>query len=542
MGDSLEIKVINNIGNQMSLIHWHGLTQRNSSFMDGAPLNQCPINTIDPSTGKMLSSANNVNVMTYKLKPQASGTWWYHGHYNSQPVDGLAGTLVVEDTKEILDGYKSHGLTYDAEVIYLLSDWYYKAARTYIPWYLSPASGGNEPMPEHIAVNGLLSDTLVERVNKADNLRVRIVCGSAFSMFNISVDGMPLTLIEVDGTPTVPLDVSYVVVNTGQRVSFVLDWSKLPTSIQKSPSVLFRVNALPEMYPTYDPNLPNLGLYGTASNTPFNIHWVGKFLFNEFQTVNCGDPTYDICRPPPSPAKPPSDTNLMEATPLFPVPIPPADLNIKYLIEFFNDDFKVNRPHVNGAIFPGFNDESLQKPVLFEYMSDEVGETDDALDADDNQFLPVGGWIPGNGSSPFVLPYNRTIDVWFNNTDGGEHPMHLHGHTFWVLSTSDYPETNTPILRDTISVPAQGWAHIRFVADNPGVWFLHCHIDWHLEAGLAAYFIEAPSKLKGTLEYIPDDLREGCSTFFNPSIITVASTLATRQTCIEQCAVGYSLI
>ena len=94
MGDSLEIKVTNNIGDQISLIHWHGLTQVNNSWMDGPVLNQCPINTVNPSTGKMLNSVNNVNSMTYKLKPQASGTYWYHGHYNSQPVDGLAGTLV----------------------------------------------------------------------------------------------------------------------------------------------------------------------------------------------------------------------------------------------------------------------------------------------------------------------------------------------------------------------------------------------------------------------------------------------------------------
>ena len=120
-------------------------------------------------------------------------------------------------------------------------------------------------MPEHIAVNGQLSDTLIERVNTVDKLRVRIVCGSTFSVFNISVDGMALTVIEVDGTPTVPIDVSYVVVNTGQRVSFVLDWKKLPSSMQKPPSVLFRVNAIPEMYPTYDEELPNLGLFGTAS-------------------------------------------------------------------------------------------------------------------------------------------------------------------------------------------------------------------------------------------------------------------------------------
>ena len=127
--------------------------------------------------------------------------------------------------------------------------------------------------------------------------------------------------------------------------------------------------------------------------------------------MNGGNPTYNTRIAPSSSAKPPSDTNLMEATPLFPVPVPPADLNIKFLIEFYGDDYGVNRPHVNGAIFPGFNDQSLQKPVLFEYMSHEGGE----LSEEPDDILPVGGWIPGNASTPFVLPYNRTIDVWFKN-------------------------------------------------------------------------------------------------------------------------------
>ena len=512
----MEIKVTNNIGDQISLIHWHGLTQVNSSWMDGPILNQCPINTVNPSTGKMLNSVNNVNSMTYKLKPQASGTWWYHGHLGSQSVDGLAGTLVVEDTKEILNGYKSYGLTYKADVIYLLTDFYYQPAQSYLSWYLSPASGGDEPMPEQIAVNGLLSSTLVEKVNKADKLRVRLVGGAAFSMFNISVDGMALTVIELDGEPTVPFDVSYVIVNSGQRVSFVLDWSKLPKSMQNSPSVLFRVNAIPEMYPTYDPSLPNLGLYGTASGLPYNIHWTGRFLFNELKSSNNGNPTYNTLVPPSSPAKPPSDANLLQVTPLFSKPAPSPDLNVKFLIEFYDDELGVNRPHVNGVRFPDRTQQSVEKPPLFQYMSKQGGPLT-YLD-DPVKPLPKGSWIPGSGATPFVLPYKRTIDVWINNTDGGEHPMHLHGHTFWIIETSDYSEPlHHPVLRDTISIPAQGWARIRFVSDNPGVWFFHCHIDWHLEAGLAAYFIEAPSKLKGTINILPNDLKAECPSFFTPA-------------------------
>jgi iron transport multicopper oxidase len=87
-----------------------------------------------------------------------------------------------------------------------------------------------------------------------------------------------------------------------------------------------------------------------------------------------------------------------------------------------------------------------------------------------------------------------------NNTDEGEHPFHLHGHNFWVISTSEYSDAESLYVgdylqRDTLSVPALGWAKIRFVANNPGAWFFHCHIEWHMSAGLALAFLVSPEQL-----------------------------------------------
>lgn len=42
-----------------------------------------------------------------------------------------------------------------------------------------------------------------------------------------------------------------------------------------------------------------------------------------------------------------------------------------------------------------------------------------------------------------------------------------------------------PPVKDTITAPSGGYTIVRFVADNPGTWFLHCHLDFHLEIGMA---------------------------------------------------------
>lgn len=80
-------------------------------------------------------------------------------------------------------------------------------------------------------------------------------------------------------------------------------------------------------------------------------------------------------------------------------------------------------------------------------------------------------------------------------SDAGFHPFHLHGHEFQVMGkTMDYlsndtsinppiEEQSNPMRRDTVTVPPGGATTIRFRADNPGAWLLHCHVEWHMNQG-----------------------------------------------------------
>ncbi|KAI0246634.1 Cupredoxin, partial [Lactifluus subvellereus] len=76
---------------------------------------------------------------------------------------------------------------------------------------------------------------------------------------------------------------------------------------------------------------------------------------------------------------------------------------------------------------------------------------------------------------------------------GGPHPIHLHGHAFHVVRSAGSTAYNydDPVIRDVVSMGNTGDnVTIRFFTDNPGPWFLHCHIDWHLEEGFAVVFAE----------------------------------------------------
>ena len=63
----------------------------------------------------------------------------------------------------------------------------------------------------------------------------------------------------------------------------------------------------------------------------------------------------------------------------------------------------------------------------------------------------------------------------------------MHGHAFSVVRSAGNSTYNfvDPVIRDVVSIGNAGDnVTIRFYTDNPGPWFLHCHIDWHLNASV----------------------------------------------------------
>ena len=149
--------------------------------------------------------------------------------------------------------------------------------------------------------------------------------------------------------------------------------------------------------------------------------------------------------------------------------------------------------------------------------------------------------VYGDYTSSYVLNKGDVVEIIVNNNDTGKHPFHLHGHNFQVVYRTPWnfgefePSTEVrhfadiPMRRDTVMVTPMGNMVLRFVADNPGkspradavftghcqltnglgVWFFHCHIQWHKVTGLAAVMIEAPEALQNSL-VVPENHYDMC--------------------------------
>jgi len=490
-GSIVEVTVVNELFDDLAVVHWHGMTQRNTPFSDGVPsVSQCP-----------LSNDEGHNTMVYIFSPETAGTFWYHGHYNEQYSDGLYGPIIVyrdDEASEIATAGAPYSHDGEDKWIWQIADWYQVPATDLLPWYLSPESGGDEPLPDAYIVNDKFPGHFNITLDDDEPVRVRVINSAALSMFNISVDGMPLKLVELDGITIEPLIVPYVILNVAQRASFVLDWSLLSPTLTSSPSIRFRIKGIPEMYPTFDEFLANHNLIGSTSGEALNLDWVG-FIRRATSSASANqEPTYSDSEVPVLDLPVPADPNILEAVPLDTklrvVAEPDYFINMLVVFQAGEDD-NVNRAYINGATHsPDFSD----VPSLLQYSTYAAA---DGTSLPDTSGSIVGNVITGDANQKFYLPFNKTIEVLLNNTDGGGHPFHLHGHYVHVISSNFVPNgaelyKDQYVIRDVITVPAMGWTRFRFLSDNPGAWMFHCHIDWHVRAGLVAEFVEAPEVLK----------------------------------------------
>ncbi|RXW21108.1 hypothetical protein EST38_g4718 [Candolleomyces aberdarensis] len=432
-GDLLQINVVNNLTDPSMFrgtsIHWHGMYQHTTNWADGAAgVNQCPI-----SPGESF-------LYQFSTAGQA-GTYWYHSHYRTQYCDGLRGPLVIYDPNDPAAGMYDID---DENTIITLSDWYHLQSPSITGVAANDATliNGQGRYP-----GGPQVDLAVLNVVQGKRYRFRIISMSCDPNYIFSIDGHELTIIEADGQNTRPYTVDSIQILAGQRYSVVLDANQ--------PVDNYWIRAL-----------PNSGNYDLATGF---FQGTNSAILRYFGAPMTVDPTSI------APANPVVfDETLLHPLDNSPVPGEPypggADVNINLALDF---DMEAWRFYINGVTF-----QPPTIPVLLQILSGVQAA---------QSLLPEG--------SVYSLPRNASIEI---SIPGGvissPHPFHLHGHAFSVVKSAgiDTPYNYVnPVRRDVVNTGDVGSnTTIRFRTDNAGPWILHCHIDWHLDLGLAIILAE----------------------------------------------------
>lgn len=548
-GDWVVLKV-NNYSPVPITIHFHGIRQTNTQFSDGVPgVTQWPILSGD--------------TYLYVLHLEQHGFFWYHNHYRGYTNDGLNGPIYIRPNSSIARPYRevlsneeevSLMLELEKKPQYLLFSDLFKdnydflasklfgygmqpvCVRTFLTngkgrhlCYdpeiirnesllkfdkLSKILGFKEELHidnygcfDLLEFNGFTSIDYDKRLlefpgyndndctNATTDREIIYTKNQTHVLFNIlnfggefskvlSIDDHNITLIEVDGNYVTPVTVQQLYLPIGQRMTVIVQTKPEDhDDISKPFAIRVASNDLPQVIEglallVYDVENEVLGNELQAIDYPDNgvmyQDRAGTLLSSDYNLVDPRNiPPYDkILKPPSGPA----DKTVY----LF--------LNRTSLTTYtVKDDIPMN-----GGM-------EMDHPALFTILNDtsrSVNLTELISPVFIDQDIQKGD----------------VVDIVFQNSlVSNDHPMHLHGHTFWVISHNDSIDTfayssvsealedgredlfdfEHPAFVDNVSIFTGGYAIIRLIADNPGAWMIHCHIQTHLSAGMGAVLIEA---------------------------------------------------
>lgn len=117
------------------------------------------------------------------------------------------------------------------------------------------------------------------------------------------------------------------------------------------------------------------------------------------------------------------------------------------------------------------------------------------------------------GTDTLVVKRNQRVRIRIGNITMDEHPIHLHGHTFWITGTSGGRiPASAHIPSNTVLVPVGDTRDVEFVADNPGDWAFHCHRTHHTMNGMVhdlPNMLGVPQKDSKAVELLPDIMPMG---------------------------------
>ena len=254
-GQTVVVHVHNNLTIEGISIHWHGIHQKGTPWMDGVgQVSQCQIG---PQTS-----------FSYMYTAKPSGTFWYHSHSGAQRTDGFYGTLIVKERPERMEQVQTELQKHGVDVAFedlpgkhtlTLLDWQheasldlftqihaslgfypekpigevptpnderYESTRSFEEGEVGPVpffSGIINGKGRHVDVPYIKTRLSIFTVEAGKTYRFRLVGAQGLYAFRFSIDGHKLTVVNTDGYWVEPVkDVDYIIIHTGERYDFLL--------------------------------------------------------------------------------------------------------------------------------------------------------------------------------------------------------------------------------------------------------------------------------------------------------------------------------
>lgn len=465
-GDTIQVTVNNELQDNGTSFHWHGLRQLHSNDMDGVNgITECPL---APGASK-----------TYSFQATEYGTSWYHSHFSLQYGDGVVGPIIINGPA---------AANYDEDLgTIMVSDFYEGKGAVQLEFeelVKGPPNATNYLLNGQNMTPDGSSGTRPEWIFEAGKkYLMRFVNPSIDNHFKLQLDGHTMQVITTDFVPIVPYSTTTLNIGIGQRYDVVVEADQVVGAY-----FLRAINQV-ECGVNY-----NNGL-GNANGI---IRYKGSDESAEPTSVYV--PYKDACEDEPLASTVPYVSKTVDPSTFaaqastLPVNLSAVDIGGETLYRWFLNE---NSMKINWS-----------EPTLMQVASGK-SQYNIPTDVSYNQ-----------SESLVILPNANVWTFWIiQNELAVPHPMHLHGHDFSLLgngngtftaSMQDQLNFSNPPRRDVTLLTASGWSVIAFQTDNPGAWLMHCHIAYHVADGLSLQFLEVPSEIPNIYGESSANFRDTC--------------------------------
>ncbi|CAF1067104.1 unnamed protein product [Adineta ricciae] len=561
LGDQLHIKVTNMLRDQPTAIHFHGLHMINNPWADGTVhITQCPIEPYE--------------TFIYEFNITQTGTYWYHSHNAQQYADGLLGPIILDhDTIEQRYDYGSN------DYIVMLQEWYHETWPDLMTAYQGPydAYRGNIPIypwpPTSFLINGHgrfdcrvsdctenatwrdtcghrhraqcipLREPFLGRCNPdahpVDDFvcqpgkfaRFRVINAASGIPFRFWIDQHNLTIVARDGIEVSPVVLPHIHVAIGQRLDVIVNCSE-------DPAVKYVIFAASR----------NSYLSPEVITGPTPTMWTWAYL--TYSKVSADRRAIQSVEEPKFDA----DDPFFEYKYLKPSNARFASPAIRRITLSFEVHWN-NRSNIDALEEWAVNDITFEPPKEPLLHANFIDGTFKHCIADERS-----GRVNNSHATHIQhFEYGQTYEIVMINYDSQLHPWHLHGYSIDFIAagkipslppvtcnrtrrevhTFDYdtilPPLNStpPVLSsgDSFTVPRDSYVVFRFTANNPGPWFLHCHMEWHIWPGMALVFsVERNGRYKGLVYSPPAESFTVCGTRKRTSAKLISNSSQTKVT------------
>lgn len=515
-GDTVTLHVTNRLREQSS-IHWHGILL--PTDMDGVPGLSFP--GIDPG-----------QTYTYRFDVHQSGTYWYHSHSGFQEQTGLYGAIVIEPRRR-------DPIAFDREHVVLLSDWtdedpmsvfrklmvqpdYYNRIRPSVQSLAREAEtkGWGAALSERLMweqmrmtptdladVSGATYTFLTNGATPAGNwtglfkpgerVRLRFINGSAMSYFDVRIPGLKMTVVAADGQDVRPVEVDEFRIAVAETYDVIVEpaedraYTIFSQAMDRSGYARATLAPRPGMQadvPALDPvqlltmmdmgmahdmsggmagmdhgAMPGMGQASAPAASGMDHGAMPGMDHAAMSGMNHGDAA--------------GSGGMVEVKHPYPAERGVGNSMLPDVVSTRLDDPGVGLRDNGRRVLTYADLRSMVEPAD---NTPPTREIELHLTGNMERYMWSFNGVKFSDAKPIVLKHGERVRFVLVNDTMMTHPIHLHG----LWSDLESADGAFQVRKHTISLnPAQRLTY-RVSADARGKWAYHCHLLYHMEAGM----------------------------------------------------------